>query len=96
MANEDRPVEVYGSDDYAGMKSPRFTFYFGYEKTRCPHHGDDKGLCCDDSRWCFTASHMGEERARYTQPELEAGTRGLRPFDEMCGFLLAGIGKYLS
>jgi hypothetical protein len=92
----EQPVEVYGSDDYAGMRSPRFAFYFGYEKTRCPHHGDDARCYCDESEWCFTASHMSTEAARYTQSELDTSTDGRLYADEPYSYLLAGIGRYLK
>lgn len=91
-------LEVYFSDDYAGMKSPRFDFYFGYEATLCSHGADSRDCECEKD-YCFTATHKGEEVARYTQAELDEAVTYASPkldFGEPYGYLLAGIGRYLK
>ena len=85
-------LDVYSSDDYAGMVSPRFAFYFGYERTFCPNHGNDAQCGCDENEWCFTVRHRGEEVARYTQLELDEVVKTDEPYE----YLLVGIGWYLA
>jgi hypothetical protein len=86
---------VFWSDDYAGLKTGELYFYFGYERTFCPHGKDADCDYCDDKEWCFTAYRGREEVARYTQSELDEGTDGRLDPGEPYGHLLAGIGRYL-
>jgi hypothetical protein len=51
-------VAVYGSDDYVGCSAGEYSFYFGYEVTKCPIKShktiddcDDKD--CDKREWVF-------------------------------------------
>ena len=89
-----KPLDVYFSDDDAGMTTGRFSFYFGYEATVCPHHGNDSDCECDERDWCFTASEGGEEVARFTCAELDADLKD--HFNEPPVLLLAGIGRFLA
>lgn len=87
-------LNVYGSDDYAGMVGELFAFYFGYEATLCPTHGKDSQCECD-KEWCFTASHRGEEIVRFGQSELDRLSGAPCP-DDPFACLLVGIGGYLD
>lgn len=88
-------VRLYGSDDYAGLTTPKFAFYFGYERTLCSH-GKDADCECDNKDWCFTATVGGVEIERYSRTELDKGTDGRLYWDEPYGYLLAGIGRFLK
>lgn len=88
-----RDPNVYFSDDYAGMVTELFAFYFGYEVTLCPVHGKDSQCECDERDWCFMASVNGTEVARFTRAELDAY---VQRYSDPPVYLLAGIGRYLQ
>ena len=85
-------MDVYTSDDYCGMESGRYEFYYGYEETWCPKH---KAECpddyeCDLSEWAFTAKVDGIEEMRLPKSKLHP-VKGEVPF----WYLIAGIGHFL-
>jgi len=46
--------KAFLSDDYAVLRCKPYRFYFGYEYTTCPLHGND--ACCDNcekKEWAF-------------------------------------------
>jgi len=62
---ETTETSVYGSDDYVGATAGDYSFYFGYEVTRCPvksHKNEDD--CyekdCDKREWVFQV-HKGDD-----------------------------------
>jgi hypothetical protein len=89
-------VDVYTSDDYCGMSNGKYSFYYGYEVTKCPvksHKDDDDCYTnnCDLREWCFTADIDGKEVLRLTRSELWEGRA-----DEPFFYLLAGIAHFLK
>lgn len=56
---------VHIASDYAVAESDGYQFYYGYEHTRCPEHGDDAR--CEDCEveWCFVAKKDGREFERF-------------------------------
>jgi len=50
-------IDVYTSDDYCGLTSGKYTFYYGYEVTK-------------NGQWCFTADVDGKEVMRLKTSEL--------------------------
>ena len=77
-------VEIYSSDDYAGMVSGKLSFYYGYEEAD------------EDDDWCFLAKENGQEKFRKTTKEIEdsLGKEGWNLRDPK-DYLLAGIAIYL-
>jgi hypothetical protein len=83
-------LDVYASDDYAGLRTKDVDFYYGYERTVCKHEVDYCGDC-EDAEWAFTATRAGEELMRLPTSKLTPKTG-----EEPLYYLLAGIGHYLS
>ena len=88
-------VQVYTSDDYAGMECKKYNFYFGYEHTYCKKHGNDSKLCsetdCDNVEWAFVVEDKkGKELFRL--PESKLITEVNAP---LVG-LVHGIGQFLN
>lgn len=86
-------VNVYWSDDYAGMVSDKYSFYYGYEETYCPKHKDED--CedlydCELREWCFTASIGNRKVLRVPCSKLWF------EYKEPMEMLLLGIGQFLS
>lgn len=82
--------DVYHASDYAGMSSSGVSFYYGYESTSCKKHGNE--YCdCDESEWCFTATHDSAEVMRIPKSKLwyENG-------EEPMFYLLCGIAIYMN
>ena len=77
----------YWSDDYAGVEGLNggVGFYYGYEHTRCPKHGDD--CTCDDREWCFVAMHDGKDVCVIPRSQLN-----VRDTWNCMECLIAGIG----
>jgi hypothetical protein len=71
------------------MKAGDYDFYFGYEYSICPKHGNDSSECleeyCNKSEWAFVVKKGKEEIFRGTSP-----TKYCEPAED----LLACIGKY--
>ena len=68
-------LDIYGSDDYCGCGIGEYSFYYGYEETRCPvkSHKDSDDCDekdCDKRERCFVASIWDKEVAVYTDSEL--------------------------
>lgn len=81
-------MDVYTSDDYCGLESGKYKFYFGYEETFCEEHGTES---CDDSEWAFTAQVDDKEVMRIPKSKLHP-TKDEVPF----WYLVAGIGMFLN
>lgn len=79
-------IDVYWSNDYAGLKSGRYRFYYGYEHTVPPEPDDDD----EDAEWAFVAWVDGEEVMRLPTSEVHPSER-----ENMIFYLLAGIGHFL-
>lgn len=89
----------YAASDYAGLKTKKYEFYYGYEKTVCKSHGDDCVIGgdfddCDENEWAFVASETdGKELMR-----IGASKLGLdeRDHEETALALLHGIGIFMD
>lgn len=71
-----KKVSVYGSDDYVGASAGDYSFYYGYEVTRCPiksHKTDDD--CyekdCEKREWVFQVEKKGKVVFEMLQSEIE-------------------------
>lgn len=54
---KDNKMDVYTSDDYCGLSSDKYSFYFGYEVTK-------------GGEWCFTADIDGKQIMKLKQSEI--------------------------
>jgi hypothetical protein len=84
------------SDDYAGLDTGPYSFYYGYEVTKCPikSHKDDEDCYeknCDEREWCFEASINGKVVMTLTSSELGGDVNCM----DGSG-LLKGIGIFLQ
>lgn len=77
-------VEQYYSDDYAGMKSGRFEFYYGYEIV------DKK-----NDEWCFQVKENGAQKYILTRSYIEQNIEDNMQLDKPQDYLIAGIGLWL-
>ena len=77
-------IEQYYSDDYAGMESGEYKFYYGYEVID-PTTED----------WCFQAKKDGNELCRYSESHILSHVRN-RQLRMPQDFLIAGIGLWLQ
>lgn len=71
-------LSVYGSDDYVGCSAGVYSFYFGYEVTKCPvkSHKDDDDCSekdCEKREWCFTADKNGKNVVTWAESEFSYG-----------------------
>lgn len=64
-----RKNEVWFAGDYAGADFDNYSFYYGYERTVCPIHGNDADCECEDNRWAFVAKREDKEFDRFTIEE---------------------------
>ena len=84
----------YWADDYAGVGGP-IGFYYGYESTQCPVHGDDPGCedehDCAEAEWCFVAMSDDGEVCRIPRSQLNVEGRV-----GMMEYVLAGIGAMVA
>ena len=92
-------LDVYYSDDYAGLELDDIQFYFGYEETKCKKHKNNCG--CEDSEWAFTVIKGKRQKLlmKLSQSEIDEKISYQSPkdfVDEPYGYLLAGIGIYLK
>jgi len=91
LAVKESGIEIYHSGDYAGLTCGVYRFYFGYEHTICPKHGNDTRCGCDDEEWAFVARDTDKvELMRLPQSRL-ASKHG-----DMVDYLLHGIGQFLD
>ena len=95
-----KAINIYISDDYAGLESGNITFYYGYERQWCQKckkkldSGSDLEECEEndhDIDWCFTVNRKNEEVFRLTETELNE-YQCCEPVE----YLLAGIGIWLA
>lgn len=90
---KENKLNIYSSDDYAGLVTEHYSFYFGYEETACPKH---KNKDCEDlydcelREWCFVANVGGKEVMRIRASELWF------EYKDVLEYLLLGIGKFLE
>ena len=77
-------VEQYYSDDYAGLESGKFQFYYGYEV-------EDK----ETHEWCFQVKENGEEVYRIITSEIEKNMKDHHQLNMPQDYLVAGIGLWL-
>jgi hypothetical protein len=75
-------VEHYYSDDYAGMESGRYKFYFGYEEQNA--NGEDLFVVKEHGDWVFSR----------TAAQIEKACKG-HQFNLPQDYLVAGIGMWL-
>jgi len=75
-------VNQYYSNDYAGLVSGRYKFYYGYEVTN------------DKDEWCFQVKENGIEVFNISEKEIEKNIDS-HQLDMPQDFLLAGIGMWL-
>lgn len=81
-------LDVFWSDDYAGLYSGKYQFYYGYEVTL---NDED-----DDSEWCFQVKENGREIYKTPQSEIDKITKNCSGnIDSPKDYLLAGIGIWL-
>lgn len=83
---------AYSADDYAGMESGEWSFYYGYERTIRPKDG-----WCDE--WCFVAKRSGVEVAVMPHSEIKrhAARNHVRmDLSECTNCLLVGIGMLIE
>jgi len=76
-------VEQYYSDDYAGLESGKYQFYYGYEI-------EDK----ETEEWCFQVKENGEEIYRIISSDIEKNLDS-RQLTMPQDYLVAGIGLWL-
>lgn len=76
-------VEQYYSDDYAGLESGKYQFYYGYEI-------EDK----ETEEWCFQVKENGEEIYRIISSDIEK-ILDSRQLTMPQDYLVAGIGLWL-
>lgn len=77
-------VNIYHSNDYAGLDAGKFQFYYGYEAT------DPK----NNDMWCFQVKENGQEVFNITRSEIEHNTEN-HQLDSAQDYLIAGIGIWL-
>ena len=92
LLKEETGVLLYRSDDYCGMSCYGYRFYYGYESTVCPHHGNDSHCSCDEMEWAFVAYTRvdKEELLRIPQSKLTTSQ------EPVLMNLLAGIGQFID
>ena len=85
-------VKVYRSSDYAGLTTAKYYFYYGYEHTMCPVHGNDSSCRCDEGEWAFVVSTVeGDvELLRIPRSKLTLDVDGI------LAKLLCGVGQFLN
>lgn len=89
-----RKIDVYVSDDYAGLDAGDFSFYFGYEQTACPKHKTEEAcerVDCEKREDCFVASISNKEVLRIPRSKLYP-----KEDEEPLFYVLAGIGIFLQ
>lgn len=86
-----KELDIFQASDYCGMSYGRYSFYYGYERTYCPEHGNDKDQCCDKWEWAFVAYIDHIEEMRLPTSELwyiQDAT--------IVWYLLSGIGQFMD
>jgi len=95
-------IEAYFNDDYAGLETKTYNFYFGYEVTKCKKH---KRCCqdemkdddsCDDSEWCFSVTtKKGKRLMTVSVSEMEKNVKNFKG-GQPVEYLLVGIGLFFK
>lgn len=92
-------IDIYEASDYAGMKTPEYDFYYGYEVTSCAKHQsqeDCEDADCSDSEWCFTATEKETGNVfKISQSNIEKQLERELGGDSCALYLLAGIGAWM-
>lgn len=86
-------VSTYWSDDYAGLSTGKYSFYYGYEETMCPKHKEkdcEDKYDCDEREWCFTADIGKKEVMRVPRSKLTYEHK------DVLELLLIGIGIFFN
>lgn len=91
-------MDIYRSDDYAGIKIGNKEYYYGYEHTWCKKHQkiDCKDETCDEQskkEWIFIVLYKGEIIQFYPTGYLKRKFKNIDDND-MYSFLAAGIALY--
>jgi hypothetical protein len=85
-------VEVYKSDDYAGLEAGKYEFYYGYEVTEVTST-DDEGY--ENESWCFQVKVKGKIVMTLTREYIEKNVKMENHLDSPEDYLNAGIGIWL-
>ena len=80
------PVDIYTSDDYAGLEVGCLRFYYGYEITTTPEDEDDPG------EWCFQCTDSGHVVCTFPRSALVPAPDDGTPYSGV----LAGIGMMIQ
>jgi len=87
-------INVYGSDDSVGCSAGAYSFYYGYEATKCPKH-KSTDICgeedCEQEEWCFTVDKDGNEIIRWAKSEFSYPEA-----DSIERILIIGICKFIK
>ena len=89
-------LSVYGSDDYVGCSAGDYSFYFGYEITKCSvkSHKDEDDCyenSCDKREWCFQADKDGKTIVTWAESEFSYNQA-----DDIERKLILGICKFIK
>lgn len=85
-------AKAYGGSDYAGLYCNGYHFYYGYESTICPFHGNDTECDCAEKTWAFVVNTEDDEKELFRMPENELGMDKF----SVASCLLHGIGLFLN
>ena len=92
LLRKDTGINVYRASDYCGMSCRGYRFYYGYEATVCPHHGNDSHCDCDEREWAFVAYRRDEKEELLRIPQSKLTTSQ----EPVLNNLLAGIGQFID
>ena len=92
LLKEETGINVYRASDYCGMSCRRYRFYYGYEATICPHHGNDSHCNCDEREWAFVA-YAGDDKEELLRIPQSRLTTSPEP---VMMNLLVGIGQFID
>jgi hypothetical protein len=89
--------EFFYSDDYAGLQTTAFNFYYGYEETISPIDRNEDNWNKQDF-WCFVAynNKNGAEMCRFSTIQIEKAKFFNKPLENPRDYLLVGIGMFLN
>lgn len=76
-------VEQYFSDDYAGLTSGKYKFYYGYEQTD------------ENDEWLFTVEENNKIVYKLSTTEIDKMANPSDSFNYPINYLLFGIGTWL-
>ena len=87
-------LDVYTSDDYCGLTTGDYSFYYRYEITVCPvksHRKNCEDNGCGKREWAFEAKIKGKTVMTMGKSEVHPEER-----EEPFWYLVAGIGHFLK